>query len=241
MLQPCRCWWPGTARHGAWPLSLTCCTLPPSPAAIAALESKALIDGTTFSGDLSEQQMVRLCGLGAQRCKASAALLCGCSRMWASWLTLALPCTHCMLLFTYTFLRRWTASTPPSATAAPAATAAIPAMCCPTCKASARPPRPTTGALVHAAVLPCRACCAVASAAQKAAGPPTVPQSAERTALACPLPPIPQVHRHRRHLQGAQDRPRCCAGLARRGGLHDDRRQQGSHSVRCLVSAWRVR
>ena len=27
-------------------------------AAVAALESKALIDGTTFSGDLSEQQMV---------------------------------------------------------------------------------------------------------------------------------------------------------------------------------------
>ncbi len=34
------------------------------PAAIAALESKALIDGTTFSGDLSEQQMVRTQGRG---------------------------------------------------------------------------------------------------------------------------------------------------------------------------------
>ena len=112
-------------------------------AAVAALESKALIDGTSFSGDLSEQQMVSGwgwvtlgggLGMGHWDCLAAAAAPPHAVQRWA----IALPCDHnprlhmaCQLTPSPPIHRpcRWTASTLPSATAVPAATAATRATC----------------------------------------------------------------------------------------------------------------
>jgi len=121
-------------------------------AAVAALESKALITGTKFSGDLSEQQMVSGGeGLRMHSRMGSFHALHRCDCFSASMQPAAPPATPRLHMACHLTLppllppppTRLTASTPLPGTAATAATAVPPPMCCATSRPSAPPPRPT--------------------------------------------------------------------------------------------------
>ena len=111
-------------------------------AALAALESKALITGTKFSGDLSEQQMVSAgwCSVGWDAAMPCAA---GFEHQHRPPNNLHPPTSSHPPSSLLLPPRRLTASTPSAATAATAATVALPPMRCAMSRPSAPPPRLT--------------------------------------------------------------------------------------------------